>query len=141
MTDRRRVVVRAFGDPAQLQIEPMTDTPRPKVGELLVDVEASGISYLDVYQRKGSHGAPLPYYPGLEGVGRVREAGPGANVGVGTRVACIDAPGSYASVVVVPAARAIPMPNEFTVSQSLLFQALTAYDYEASLHGPYSRVS
>jgi NADPH:quinone reductase-like Zn-dependent oxidoreductase len=42
--------------------------PGPGSGELLVDVEAAGINYLDVYLRRGTHGATLPLCPGLEGV-------------------------------------------------------------------------
>jgi NADPH2:quinone reductase len=93
---------------------------------VLVDVEAAGINYLDVYQRKGSHGAPLPYFPGLEGVGRVRAIGEGVALHVGSRVAWIDAPGSYATQIALSAERAIPVPEEFTANEALLFQALTA---------------
>ena len=45
---------------------------------MLVDVEAAGVNYIDVYQRKGVYKLPLPFTPGLEGVGRVREVGRGA---------------------------------------------------------------
>jgi NADPH2:quinone reductase len=45
---------------------------------VLVDVEAAGVNYIDVYQRKGVYKLPLPFTPGLEGVGRVREVGRGA---------------------------------------------------------------
>lgn len=125
-SDMRRVVVDTGGGPEQLRVEPVHPTLDPGPGELVVDVEAAGINYLDVYLRQGSHGATLPFYPGLEGVGRVREVGAGVTVDVGTRVAWIDAPGSYATQVIVPAARAIPVPDDFTPTQALFFQALTA---------------
>jgi NADPH2:quinone reductase len=126
----KRVIVRAYGGPEQLTLEPITMVPRPGPGELLVDVETAGINDLDVYHRKGIHEPTLPLLPGLEGVGRVREVGDGVDAAgapaVGARVAWIDVPGSYASQLVVPAARAILVPDEFTPAQALLFQALTA---------------
>jgi NADPH2:quinone reductase len=106
----RRVTVRAFGGPEQLTVETVAEAPRVGPGQLLVEVEASGINYLDVYQRNGTFKLPPPCTPGYEGVGRVREVGEGVGVeaiagglGVGQRVAWISALGSYASQVVVPA--------------------------------------
>jgi NADPH2:quinone reductase len=108
----------------------VAQAPRPGPGELLVDVEAAGINYLDVYLRRGTHGATLPLFPGLEGVGRIRDVGEGVNasgvLAVGRRVAWIDVPGSYATQVVVAAARAIPVPDAFSLADTLLFQPLTA---------------
>ncbi len=129
----RRVTVRAYGGPEQLTVETAAEAPRVGPGQLLVDVEAAGINYLDVYERNGSFKHPLPYTPGYEGVGRVREVGEGVDVDaipnrfeVGQRVAWINAPGSYASRVVVPVAQAIPAPDSLTTAQALMFQSLTA---------------
>ena len=70
---------------------------------------------------------PLPYTPGLEGVGRVRAVGDNAHrITVGQRVAWVNVRGSYASQVLVPASQAVAVPNSFTTEQALLFQALTA---------------
>jgi NADPH2:quinone reductase len=124
----RRVVVTAFGGPEQLTLETVAELPPVQSGELLVDVEACGINYLDVYQRTGRYKRPLPYTPGFEGVGRIRKAGEGSPGGfdAGQRVAWINAVGSYASQVVVLAAQAIPVPDSFTTTQALMFQSLTA---------------
>lgn len=129
-TTMRRVTVKALGGAEQLIVEPVTETPRPGPGQVLVDVEAAGVNYLDVMQRKGIVPLPLPYTPGLEGVGRVREVGKGGDhagtFAVGQRVAWINVHGSYASQLVVPAVQAIPVPASFTTVQALLFQAMTA---------------
>src|SRR4051812_41957810 len=98
----RRVTVRAFGGPEQLTVETVAEAPRVEPGQLLVDVEAAGINYTDVYRRSGTRKGSLPYTPGYEGVGRVREVGEGVDAAtdgfaVGQRVAWINAPGSYAS--------------------------------------------
>jgi NADPH2:quinone reductase len=82
---------------------------------LLVDVEAAGINYLDVYQRSGRYKLPLPYTPGFEGVGRVRQVGAGVSgFEVGQRVAWINALGSYASQVVVQAGSKMPPKRTVT---------------------------
>src|SRR3954469_12527488 len=106
----RRVTVEAFGGAEQLMVEPAAEAPRPGPGQVLVDVEAAGVNYIDVMQRKGINKLPLPYTPGLEGVGRVAEVGQGGDtsngaLAVGQRVAWINVLGSYADQVVVPAAQ------------------------------------
>jgi NADPH:quinone reductase len=124
----RHVIVKASGGPEQLMIESTDEGPRPGPGQVLVEVEAAGVNYIDVMQRKGIAKVPLPYTPGLEGVGRVAEFGEGAAdmLAVGQRVAWVNVLASYAGQVVVPAAQVIPVPDSFTTPQALLFQALTA---------------
>ena len=125
----QRVIVRAFGGPDQLTVETLTEPLLPGPGQLLIDVEAAGVNYLDVYQRTGLSPVSLPFAPGYEGVGRVREVGDGVarkNLPVGDRVAWINSRVSYASQVLVPAAEAIPVPRAFSVPEALLFQAVTA---------------
>jgi NADPH:quinone reductase len=46
----RRVTVKTFGGPEQLAVE-MVEAAQPGPGQLLVDMEAAGVNYLDVYQR------------------------------------------------------------------------------------------
>ncbi len=129
----KRIALHAFGGPEQLIAETTADL-KPGAGEVLVEVEAAGINFLDLTQRSGAsgvHTVELPFVPGLEGVGRVLALGDGANdiapgLAIGSRVAWMDARGSYASQVVVPANRAILIPEAFSASQGLLFQALTA---------------
>jgi NADPH2:quinone reductase len=107
----RRVIVPAFGGPEQLTRDTVSEVPAPGAVELLVDVEAAGINYLDVYQRTGRYKLPLPYTPGFEG-GRVRQVGAGVNgYAVGDRVAWINLLGSYVSQVIVPTDQALAVPD------------------------------
>lgn len=125
----QRAIVNVFGGPDQLTVKEVTEPLPPGPGQLLIDVEAAGVNYLDVYQRKGLSAVSLPFAPGLEGVGRVREIGKGVardSLAVGDRVAWINSSGSYASQVLVPAAEAIPVPKEFKTTEALLFQGITA---------------
>lgn len=141
------VVLREFGEPERLVLETAEDL-RPGPGEILVDVEAAGVNYLDLTQRSGAsrvHLIKLPVVLGLEGVGRIRALGDGvteaSGLVVGNRVSWIDARGSYASQALIPADRAIPMPEAFTSSESLMLQALTAqylvHEYRAVTSGDY----
>ena len=107
----QRVSFKNFGGAEQLVAETTTEL-RPAADQVLVDVEAAGVNYLDVYQRKGLSNVPLPHTPGLEGVGRIRTLGPdlaakGAGLIVGQRVAWVNVPASYASEILIPASRAI----------------------------------
>jgi NADPH2:quinone reductase len=126
----RRIVIDAYGGPEQLVIATSEEQLKPGRAQVLVDVEAAGVNYIDVYQRKGggSHPTALPFTPGLEGVGRVRAVGEGVEdpPRLGQRVAWIDAPGSYAEQLLLPAQRTIPVPDTLTGAQALLFQGLTA---------------
>ena len=49
----RHVVIHAVGGPEQLAIEALSASPEPGPQQVVVDVEAAGINYLDVMQRKG----------------------------------------------------------------------------------------
>lgn len=87
---------------------------RPGPGQVLVDVEAAGVNSLDIYQRKGLSPVSLPFSPGYEGVGRVREIGRDVarnSLSIGDGVAWINSRGSYAIQVLIPAAEAIPVPK------------------------------
>ncbi|MBT0568045.1 quinone oxidoreductase [Williamsia sp. CHRR-6] len=114
------------------------DDPTPGPGQLLVRVGAAGINFIDTYLRAGRYPSQPPYVPGSEGAGVV--VGVGSDVDtdrVGTRVAWCEAPGSYAELVTVPAARAVPVPESVDdpTAASVLLQGLTAhYLLDGSAH-------
>jgi NADPH2:quinone reductase len=102
-------------------------SPAPGPNEVLVKIEAAGVNYLDVFQRDGRAELPMPFTPGLEGVGTVSEVGLGVTqIKVGTRVAWINTPGSYAEQIVLPVELAVVVPKSFGIGESMLFQAITA---------------
>ncbi|HEY3012808.1 MAG TPA: hypothetical protein VGJ36_08685, partial [Gemmatimonadales bacterium] len=53
-----------------LRLEEIAE-PQPAAGEALVRLEAIGVNFVEVYQRKGLYPVPLPFIPGAEGAGRV----------------------------------------------------------------------
>jgi len=123
--------VNELGGPDVLTItdrEPVTAGP----GQLLVDIAAAGVNYMDIYQREGRppYGRDLPFVPGSEGAGTVAAAGPGAEgFAVGDRVAWAGAPGCYAEQAVVPAASAISIPDgvDTRVAAAVMLQGITAH--------------
>jgi NADPH2:quinone reductase len=125
----RAVRVSTTGGPAVLEVVDLPE-PEPGRGQVLVDVAAAGVNFVDTYQRNGIYRVPLPVVLGSEGSGRVRALGPGVDdIAVGDRVAWQGAPGSYAEQVVVPAEVCVPVPDSVPddVAAALLLQGLTAH--------------
>lgn len=125
----RAVRISSNGGPEVLEladVEPRT----PGEGEVLVDVAAAGVNFIDTYQRTGLYPLPLPLVLGMEGAGTVRQVGPGVDdVAVGDVVAWADVMGSYAQQVVAPAARVVPVPDgvDPAVAAAAMLQGLTAH--------------
>ena len=84
----KAIRLKAFGAPNALQLEQI-DVPRPVDGEVLVEVKACGVCYLDVIVRSGMRSrAKLPLTLGHEIAGIVTEVGPNVHsVKKGDRVA------------------------------------------------------
>ncbi len=125
----RAVRITELGGPEVLVPAELPD-PRPGPGELLVDVAAAGVNFVDTYQRSGIYPVRLPFVPGLEGVGRVRALGPGVEgVAVGDRVAWAHTAGSYAQRNLVPASDAVPVPDAVPddLAVGALLQGMTAH--------------
>jgi NADPH2:quinone reductase len=125
----RAIVVTGSGGPEVLELQDVP-APEPAPGELLVDVVVAGVNFRDVYERRGGYGAPPPLVAGIEGMGRVAALGEGVvDVAVGDRVAWNNAQGSYAEQAIVPAARAVPVPDGVgdDVACAALLQGMTAH--------------
>ncbi len=104
--------------------------PEPGPGELLVSVEAAGVNFIDIYHRRGLYQMELPMIPGMEGAGSVLAVGGEVDEFVtGDRVGWSDVLGSYSERLVVPASRAIPVPDgvEAATAAAVLLQGLTAH--------------
>ena len=120
----------APGGPETLELTEIAD-PAPGPGELLVRVRACAINYPDVliiedkYQLK----PPRPFAPGSEIAGEVEAAGDGVEGWApGDRIIAATGFGGLAEKVVIPAARAIPLPPErsFEEGSALLLTYATA---------------
>src|SRR5699024_717712 len=97
------ITIEETGGPEVLRLVE-TDEPAPGAGEVLIDVEARGVNFIDIYQRSGAYDISLPYIPGMEAAGVVASVGEGvSDLSVGQRVAWAMAPGAYADRAVVKA--------------------------------------
>ncbi|HEY5283585.1 MAG TPA: quinone oxidoreductase [Polyangia bacterium] len=117
------------GGPEVLEITELP-TPTPGAAEVLVRVDAAGVNYIDVYHRIGLYPLPLPLPIGLEGAGTVERAGSEVkDLRPGDRVAWASVPGSYATHVIAPAERLVPIPSNIAsdIAAALLLQGMTAH--------------
>jgi NADPH2:quinone reductase len=123
------IEVRSVGGP-----EVLNYVERPEVtpdrGQLLVEAEAIGVNFIDIYRREGRYPLPWPGVPGEEGSGRVVAVGPEVSgFAPGDRVAWTTVLGSYATRVIVPAEKAILVPDgiDMNTAAAALVQGMTAH--------------
>jgi NADPH2:quinone reductase len=117
----RAIVFERNGGPEVLEIKDVP-APRPTASQVLVDVEAIGINYRDVYEREGGgYGSTPPAIIGVEGAGRIHETG--------ERVAWAHVAGSYAEQIATSRDRLVPVPDGVSteVAAAALLQGMTAY--------------
>ena len=107
--------VHRHGEPTDvLQLDDV-EVPTPGPGEVRVAVDAATLNFNDVDGIRGRYrtvNPPLPYIPGMEVLGVVDAAAPGAEQWVGRRVVAIPtgAFGGYAEQVVAPEVMTFEMP-------------------------------
>ena len=90
--------------------------PKPKAGEILIKVAASGVNRPDIAQRAGVYPPPpgASDLPGLEAAGTVAALGEGVtNWKVGDEICALTPGGSYAEYCTVPAPQCLPVPAGF----------------------------
>ena len=107
------------------------DPGQPAAGEALVQHEAVGLNFIDVYHRNGTYSLPaLPAIIGMEGAGIVEAVGEGVTeVAAGDRVAYAGLPpGAYAQARRIPAHRLVKVPEAISTRQAaaMMLQGMTA---------------
>jgi NADPH2:quinone reductase len=125
----KAIRVNTIGGREVLHLEEVP-VPTPAQGQLLVRVEAVGVNFIEIYHRTGLYKLPLPFTLGSEAAGIVEELGPDVvGVKVGDRVASVNFIGSYAEHALLPAERAIVLPDEVTSRQAaaMVLQGITAH--------------
>jgi NADPH:quinone reductase len=125
----RAIQISETGGPEVLKLAELP-APEPGPGEVVVEVGAAGVNYIDTYHRGGVYPMDLPFVPGLEGAGRVTALGAGVtDLAVGDRVAWSDTLGTYAEAVAVPADKAVPVPEGVSdeLAVGALLQGMTAW--------------
>jgi NADPH2:quinone reductase len=95
--------------------------PKPRPGEVVIEVRFAGVNRPDVLQRKGAYPPPPGASPllGLEVAGPVAEIGEGVTwPKPGDRVCALTPGGGYAEYCAVPAAQCLPIPQGLSLSEA-----------------------
>ncbi|WP_131740558.1 quinone oxidoreductase family protein [Actinomadura roseirufa] len=125
----RAIVVTETGGPEVLK---PAERPAPEPGpdEVLIDIAAAGVNYVDVYFRTGEYPHELPFVPGVEAAGTVAAVGADVrDLAVGDRVAWANVFGGYAEQAAVPADRVVPVPDAVSLEDAAatLLQGMTTH--------------
>ena len=90
----RAIVVSELGGSEAMVL---SEWPEPVAGpgQVVVEVAAAGVNFIDIYRRSGVYKQPVPYVPGSEGAGVVTAVGEGVTeFRAGDHVAWNDCAGS-----------------------------------------------
>ena len=126
----RAARVTALDGPSRVGVH---DLPEPTLepGHVLVDVHEAGVSFPDVLMSRGLYQLrpDLPFVPGAECAGVIREVAPGSAFGPGDRVAAFPVLGAFAETVSVPEAMVFPLPDSvsFEAGAALPMNYLTVH--------------
>src|SRR2546423_10060447 len=109
----KAVQLAQYGGPEVLQVQEVPD-PTPDPTDVFIEVRATTVNRLDIFQRKGSRPVALPFTPGLEAAGVVLKDANGFSAG--DRVLTANAllakgGGGYASKIAAPAAHLARIPD------------------------------
>lgn len=121
------IVIHEIGGPDVLRWEPRA-VGAPGPGEIRLRQTAVGLNYIDVYYRTGLYKTALPFVPGMEGAGVVEATGPDVTgLKVGDRVGYAGPLGAYAEARLMPAERAVRLPDAISDAQAaaMLLQGMT----------------
>src|SRR5689334_756694 len=125
----KAIQVKQPGGPEAMELVDLP-VPQPKANEAVVKLAASGVNFIDVYQREGRYKVLLPFVLGQEGAGVVNAVGSNVtSLKAGDRVAWTGLLGGYAEYAAVPADRLVAIPAGVTDQQAAaaMLQGMTAH--------------
>src|SRR4051794_17560721 len=90
-------------------------SPEPRPGQVLLEVELASLNFADDLMIRGRYQVKPqpPFTPGIEVLGRVVTSGPGANLTLGTRGVAMTDPsaGSFAELALAEAGDLFEVPD------------------------------
>lgn len=127
----RAIICTEYGPPEKLHFGEMPD-PVCAAGQLLVQVHAAGVNFVDSLLISGQYQIriPPPFVPGGDCAGTVLAAGAGVSeFAIGDRVLASPGIGAFAEQVVLPAAQVRRMPGNMDFAGGAVFlqPSTTAY--------------
>jgi len=112
-----------YGEPSELRVENLEE-PVPGPGQVLIDVEAAGLGYVDALLVRGTYQVkmPLPFVPGSEVAGTIEAVGEGVSGDlIGSRVMALSPRGALAEKVAIPAAVCSTIPDDMSAEAAAGF--------------------
>jgi len=119
----RAVICNEFGPVSRLRIEERPD-PVAGPGQVVVDVEAAGVNFVDALFVQGQYQIkpPTPFVPGSEIAGRIAAVGDGVESrAVGDRVLVSSGLGGFASALLTGAGSTVPIPDALDAPKAATF--------------------
>ncbi|CDY75585.1 Quinone oxidoreductase [Caballeronia glathei] len=119
----RAIRCNRYGPPETLTVENLPDL-HPEAGEVVIDVKAASVNFPDVLiiQNKYQFKPPLPFTPGAELAGIVREVGAGVTrLRPGMRVAAYTAQGAFAEQARASEASCVALPDDVDLASAAAF--------------------
>src|SRR5699024_1852881 len=107
-----------------------TSVPTPRSGQVLIETAATGLNFIETYQRSGLYEVSYPFIPGSEASGTVVAVGRDVTgFSVGDRVATASGSETYAEFFVVSAEKLLPVPDtmDLVESAAIPLQGMTAH--------------
>jgi len=124
-----KIELQVCGGADRLTVAPCPEQP-PGKGQVRIRQAAAGVNFIDIYHREGTYPLPLPAVLGVEGAGVVEVVGEGVgDLHAGDRVAYAGVPGGYASTRLLPAWRAVRLPDavDMPMAAISMLRGMTAY--------------
>ena len=119
----KAILCKQYGPPESLSFEEVP-APRPAEGEVVISMRAASLNFPDVLviQNKYQFKPPLPFSPGSELAGVVKEVGPGVSAfKAGDKVIAFTTYGAFAEEVKTEAARLVPLPEGMSYESGAAF--------------------
>ena len=118
----KAVLFTEYGGPNVLHVQEVAD-PTPDDNQVLIQVKATTVNRLDLFQRAGSRPVPrLPFTPGLEAAGVVVKDAQGFHAGervMTSNAATANGGGGYASMIAAPASDLVRIPDGVSFEQAV----------------------
>ncbi len=123
------VRVHKAGGPEVLTLDDI-EVPAPGPNQVKLKQHAIGVNFIDTYFRMGMYPSPvgMPFVAGNEGAGEVTAVGEGVtDIKVGDRVGYVTPLGAYAAERLLPADRAVKLPDNISYEQaaSMMLKGMT----------------
>ena len=129
--ERLEIVLPGLVEPEGLE-QRRGPVPAPGPGQVLLRMEASGVSFAEQQMRRGRYydQPPFPFVPGYDVVGTVQTVGEGVGAAlVGTRAAALTKIGGWSSHLLLDAADLVPVPAgiDAAEAETVVVNGITAW--------------